>query len=188
MSPNRNRRFVIMFIRAALFLWGIPIFAAANTPVVFNRDIRPILTDTCFPCHGFDANKRQANLRLDTADGVVALHNGRQAVKAGDLAHSELWRRVTSADPKLIMPPPNSGKVLKPEQVALLRQWIEEGAVYQKHWAFVAPVHQEPPMVQRKDWRRNDVDRFILATLESKSLSPSPEASKETLIRRSSRA
>ena len=163
-------------------------WAAADTGsaahVVFNRDIRPILTDTCFPCHGFDANKRKAELRLDTAEGATALHKGHAAIKAGDLAGSELWRRVTSTDLKTMMPPPTSGKKLKPEQVALLRQWILEGAVYQKHWAFEAPTRPTVPGVKKTHWPRNDIDRFILATLEGKKLEPSPEAPKEMLLRR----
>jgi len=152
--------------------------------VLFNREIRPILSDTCFPCHGPDANKRQANLRLDTAEGETTLHDGRQAVKGGDLSASELWRRVNATDPKVVMPPPVSGKTLKPEQIATLGRWIEQGGVFQKHWAFEAPVRPTPPEVQHKEWPRNEIDRFILATLESKQLTPSPEASKETLVRR----
>ena len=152
--------------------------------MLFNRDIRPILSDTCFPCHGFDSNKRQASLRLDTAEGLGALHNGRQAVKGGDRGASELWRRVSATDPKILMPPPASGKKLKPEQIELLRKWIDQGGAYETHWAFVAPVSRPPPEVKNTDWARDDVDRFILATLESKGLSPSPEASKETLVRR----
>jgi len=158
--------------------------APTNQPVLFNREIRPILSDTCFPCHGPDANKRQANLRLDTAEGETTLHDGRQAVKGGDLSASELWRRVNATDPKVVMPPPVSGKTLKPEQIATLGRWIEQGGVFQKHWAFEAPVRPTPPEVQHKEWPRNEIDRFILATLESKQLTPSPEASKETLVRR----
>jgi hypothetical protein len=161
-----------------------PAGPAADDTVLFNRDIRPIFSDTCFPCHGFDANKRQANLRLDTAEGLTALHNGRQAVKSGDRLASELWRRVTAADPKLLMPPPASGKKLKREQIELLGKWIDQGGAYQKHWAFVAPTHQQPPRVHDTAWPRNDLDRFILATLESKGLTHSAEASKETLVRR----
>src|SRR5579872_5862719 len=87
--------------------------AEATLPhVLFNRDIRPILSDTCFPCHGFDAGKRKADLRLDLPEGAAALHHGHQAIKGGDLAGSELWRRVTSTDPKVMMPPPTSGKKL----------------------------------------------------------------------------
>jgi hypothetical protein len=163
---------------------GLNVAEAADPHVLFNRDIRPILSDTCFPCHGFDAGKRKADLRLDIPEGATAIHKGHQAVKGGDLAASELWRRVTSADPKVLMPPPVSGKRLKPEQIALLGQWIREGAAYQKHWAFEAPVRPDPPVVKKADWPRNDVDRFILATLEAKQLVPTPEAPKETLLRR----
>ncbi|HTL18944.1 MAG TPA: PSD1 and planctomycete cytochrome C domain-containing protein, partial [Patescibacteria group bacterium] len=157
---------------------------ATHAHLLFNRDIRPILSDTCFPCHGFDAGKRKADLRLDTVEGATADHKGHQAIKAGDLEGSELWRRVSSTDPKTVMPPPSSGKKLKPDQIALVRQWIVEGAAYQKHWAFEPPVRTDPPAVKKADWPSNDIDRFILATLESKGLQPSPEANKETLIRR----
>jgi hypothetical protein len=167
----------------AFCLAPFPSMAATNAPVLFNRDVRPIL-DNCFPCHGFDANKRKADLRLDTAEGLVADHKGRHAVKPGDLAGSEMWRRINSTDSKVMMPPPESGKKLKPEQIAVIRDWILQGAAYQKHWAFIAPVHPNPPPVTHTNWPRNDIDRFILATLESKKLEPSPEASKETLIRR----
>src|SRR5436190_10793025 len=85
--------------------------------VTFNRDIRPIFSDTCFACHGFDANKRKADLRLDTSEGAVAVHKGRQAVKGGDLKGSEMWRRVNSVDPKVMMPPPDFGKELTPQQI-----------------------------------------------------------------------
>lgn len=152
--------------------------------VLFNRDIRPILSDTCFPCHGFDAAKRKADLRLDVVEGATADHKGHQAVKGGSLEASELWRRVSSTDAKAIMPPPSSGKKLKPEQIALLREWILEGAAYQKHWAFEPPVRPQTPAVKKANWARNDIDNFILAKLETKGLQPSSEAGKETLIRR----
>jgi hypothetical protein len=158
--------------------------ASTNAPVKFNRDIRPILADTCFPCHGFDANKRKADLRLDIPEGATALHKDHQAVKPGDLNGSELWRRVNSTDPKVVMPPPEAKRRLKPEEVALLKTWLEQGAVYQKHWSFEPPVRPELPPVQRADWPRNEVDRFILATLESKQLEPSAQAGKVTLLRR----
>jgi len=163
---------------------GAAAVGGTNTSLLFNRDIRPILSDTCFPCHGFDAGKRKAELRLDTPEGATALHQGRQAVKPGDVTGSELWRRVNSTEPKVKMPPLESNKKLTAEQIALLRHWIEEGAVYQKHWAFEPPVRPELPAVTRTNGVRNPVDQFILATLEAKQLEPSPEASKETLIRR----
>ncbi len=167
----------------ALSLATLTGFAGTNQ-ILFNRDVRPVLSDTCFPCHGFDANKRKAELRLDTAEGVVQVHKGRQAVKAGDLEGSELWRRVNSKDPQIMMPPPDSGKSLKPDQIARLRKWIEEGAVYQKHWSFEAPIRSAAPEVRHPAWPKNEVDRFILATLESRNLEPSPEATRETLVRR----
>src|SRR5690349_7423863 len=174
---------------ALIRLWlGIfclcPAVILASPPVLFNRDIRPILSDTCFPCHGFDASKRKADLRLDTSEGAFGIHKGHQALKAGDLQGSELWRRINSFDPKTIMPPPNSGKKLKAEQIQLLRQWILSGAVYPKHWAFEAPIRPEPPVVKAEEWPHNDIDRFILAELEQKHIEPAPRASKETLIRR----
>ena len=158
--------------------------AASGPPVLFNRDIRPILSENCFPCHGFDAAKRKADLRLDSEEGATALHHGRPAVKAGDLDGSELWRRVNSEDAKIKMPPPEFNKKLTPGQIALLRHWLESGAVYQKHWAFEPPVRPELPAVTRTNWPRNEVDRFILATLERKQLEPAAEAPREALIRR----
>ena len=135
---------------AAAALGGTAIMAAgaANPPVQFNRDIRPILSDTCFACHGFDAGKRKADLRLDTLEGATAIHKGRQAVKGGDLNGSELWRRISSTDPKMVMPPPEAKRRLKPAEIGLLRQWIESGAAYQKHWSFEPPVRPELPAVQ----------------------------------------
>ncbi len=158
--------------------------AGTNSAVLFNRDIRPILSDACFPCHGFDASKRKADLRLDTSEGAFAGHKGHQAIKAGDLQGSELWRRINSTDPKAVMPPPSSGKKLKPEQIQLLREWILAGAVYQKHWAFEAPVRPELPIIKQSEWPHNEIDRFVLAELEQKHLEPAPCAGKETLIRR----
>ena len=168
----------------AVLLLGGKVLAGEVEPILFNRDIRPILADNCFLCHGFDAGRRKADLRLDTAEGLAADHKGHQAVKPGDPAGSELWRRVSSTDPKLMMPPPDSGRKLKPEQIALFRRWIEAGGKFQKHWAFEAPVRPALPEVRETAWPRNEVDHFILARLEAKGLEPSPEAPKETLIRR----
>lgn len=156
----------------------------APPEISFNRDIRPVLSDTCFPCHGFDGANRKASLRLDTIEGQRAVHEGRQAVKPGDLAGSELWRRVTSKDPKQIMPPPESRKELKPHQVERLRQWIALGAPYEEHWAFSPPQRPVPPTVRNTAWPRNEIDRFVLASLESRQLAPAEEAPRETLVRR----
>ena len=120
--------------------------AAQADKVAFNRDIRPILSDNCFACHGFDAKKRKADLRLDTAEGACAVIDGVQAIKPGDLKGSEVWNRINTTDEDDLMPPPDSHKKLTPEQKALIKQWIEEGAVYQKHWAFEAPVKPGVPV------------------------------------------
>ncbi len=146
----------------------------------FNREIRPILSENCFYCHGQDGNKRQGELRLDDRD--AALKAG--AITPGDLAKSTLIERVLSDDPDQLMPPPKSNRRLSAEQKKLLEQWIKDGAVYEPHWAFVAPKRPAEPMVQQTKWVRNAIDRFVLAKLESEKLSPSPEADRATLIKR----
>lgn len=154
-------------------------------PVMFNRDIRPILSDTCFACHGFDANTRKAGLRLDTFEGATAPNkDGHAAIVPGKPELSEFWRRVTSRDPVVKMPPPEAHKDLTATQLDLLKRWIEQGAQYQQHWAFETPQRPGVPEVRQADWPKNDVDRFIMATLEQQKLTPSAEAKRETLIRR----
>ena len=146
----------------------------------FNRDIRPILSENCFYCHGQDPNKRQAELRLDQRDAAVT--GG--AITPGDLAKSSLIARILSDDPEQQMPPPKSNRRLNPEQKKTLERWIAAGAEYQSHWAFVAPKRPAEPAVQRADWIRNPIDRFVLARIEHEKLSPSPEADRATLIKR----
>ncbi len=146
----------------------------------FNRDIRPILSENCFYCHGQDGNKRQAELRLDDRDAAVKAG----AIAPGDLAKSTLIERILSDDADQVMPPPKSNRRLSAEQKKLLEQWIKDGAAYEPHWAFVAPKRPAEPMVQQTQWVRNAIDRFVLAKLESEKLSPSPEADRATLIKR----
>ncbi len=157
--------------------------AVAADDINFNRDIRPILSANCFACHGFDAKQRKADLRLDIADGAFAEHDGRTAVKPRDLNASELWKRVISADENEVMPPPSTKKTLTAEQKAKLKKWIEQGAPYQKHWAFEAPVAVTPPVID-SGRVQNEIDRFLLEKLQKEGLTTRPEASKETLIRR----
>ena len=115
--------------------------AAAPRKLDFNRDIRPILSDNCFACHGFDAKKRKADLRLDVAEGAFARSKeGVVAVKAGDPGASELIKRIITQDEDDLMPPPDSHKKLTPAQIETLKRWVAEGAPYQKHWSFEAPV------------------------------------------------
>jgi hypothetical protein len=162
-----------------------PARAADGQAVLFNRDIRPILTETCFACHGFDPAARKAGLRLDSFEGATTpTEKGHAAIVPGKPELSEFWKRVTSPDPTLKMPPPVAHKELKPAQIAMLKRWIEQGANYQKHWAF-EPVQRPPtPTVKQTAWPKTDPDRFILATLEANQLAPTKEATRETLLRR----
>ena len=157
---------------------------AANKPLDFNRDIRPILSDNCFNCHGPDEKKRKAKLRLDVRDVAIADRDGVQAIKPKDLKHSELWRRVTTKDADDLMPPPDSNKKLTAQQIDTLRRWILEGAEYKGHWAFEAPKKPQLPKVKNTRWPKNEIDYFIAAKLDENKLKPEQEADKETLIRR----
>lgn len=162
--------------------------AAETGQISFNRDVRPILSENCFACHGLDAKQRKADLRLDLSTSALAERDGSFPIKPGDLAKSEIWQRITSDDPAEIMPPPATKKKLTPEQKETIRQWIEQGAVFQKHWAFEVPVAPAIPTIEPtgklENWLRNPVDRFILARLEKDGLAPQPEACRSTLIRR----
>ncbi len=152
----------------------------AVEPISFVRDIRPILSDKCFYCHGQDANKRQADLRLDV--GESAIEAG--AIAPHDPQASTLIDRIFADDPDELMPPPDSNRVLTAEQKSLLQRWIAEGARYETHWAFVAPVRPEPPVVEDENWIRSPIDGFVLAKLEQEGFAPSPEADRTTLIKR----
>ncbi len=153
---------------------------SAAEPLNFNRDIRPILSENCFYCHGQDANKRQADLRLHVRDAAIKAG----AIVPNDPDKSTLVQRILSDNPDELMPPPKSNRRLSPEQKRRLQQWISEGADYQTHWAFVTPQRPPEPTVQATKWPRNPIDHFILAKLEEVGLSPSPEADRATLIRR----
>ena len=170
---------------AAVFLWAAPL-PAAESKVGFNRDVRPILADNCFACHGPDANHRKAGLRLDTKEGLfekTAKHE--PAVVPGKLKESELWSRVTTTNLDDRMPPEDSHKELKPEQIAKLKEWILAGAPWQGHWAFIKPERPVVPRIQgSKSKTQNPIDAFVLAKLKEKGLKPNNEADKRTLMRR----
>lgn len=161
-----------------------PRCAAQNTPIVFNRDIRPILSDNCFHCHGPDPEKRKGNLRLDTERDAKSPIDGRLCINPAHPEKSTLLERITSADPEEQMPPPRSGRRLSAEQIRLLRTWIEQGAPWQEHWAFGPPLSAPIPSPSRPEWVRNPVDAFILDRLDREGLSPSPEAPRAQLFRR----
>jgi hypothetical protein len=151
----------------------------------FGRDVRPILADRCFTCHGPDAAKRRARLRLDTFEGATADRDGYQAIAPGDPGASELLVRVSSSDPEEQMPPPGSNKKpLTEAERETLRRWIEGGAAYEEHWAFTRPARPPLPEVGEPDGIRTPVDRFVLARLEAEGLSPAPEAAPDVLLRR----
>lgn len=160
----------------------VGVSANAATKLDFNRDIRPILSDNCFACHGFDAKKRKADLRLDTAEGAYAVIDGVQAIKPGDVKASSIIARIVSTDADEVMPPPESHKKIVPKQLETLKLWISQGAEYKQHWAFEKPMKAAVPEVSGKV--RNAVDAFIQHRLESEGLTPAAEASKEVLIRR----
>ncbi len=150
----------------------------------FNRDIRPILSENCYACHGPDKNTRKAKLRLDNAEGATADREGKAPVVPGKPEASELIRRITTIDADDIMPPPKTGKKLTPEQIALFREWIEQGAKYEGHWAY-QPLNRPPaPGIQNASWPLNPIDNFILARLEREQLKPSAEAGRRVLLRR----
>lgn len=159
---------------------------ARSRPVDFNRDVRPILSETCFQCHGPDKAKRKGNLRLDTKEGAFAPIEGiGPVIVAGKPDESELVARVESDDADERMPPPESGRSLSKGQVEILRRWVAEGAEWKGHWAYLPPSRPEVPgIIGPPGFARNDVDRFVLEKLAEKGLAPSPEADRATLIRR----
>ena len=161
--------------------------AAPVRVVDYNWDVRPILSEYCFRCHGPDEKARRANLRLDQADSAYAALAGRverHAVVPGKPDESEMIRRVTHQTPALRMPPSVTNKVLSAEQIETLRQWIAQGAQYKPHWAYITPVKPAVPQVKAASRGLTDIDRFVVSRLEREGLALSPQADKETLINR----
>ena len=150
----------------------------------YNLDIRPILSDNCYACHGPDAKSRQANLRIDTKEGAFSEPSGYPVIVPGNPEESELHLRIISNDDNYRMPPAGFNKTLTPAQIEAITQWIREGAKWEEHWAFTTPTRPTPPDVTNGDWVRNPIDTFILSRLEKEDLQPASEADKRTLIRR----
>ncbi|HEY6167307.1 MAG TPA: PSD1 and planctomycete cytochrome C domain-containing protein [Verrucomicrobiae bacterium] len=175
---------------AVVFLASIASFtargAAPKSEINFSRDILPILSDNCFHCHGPDEKERKSRLRLDTKEGALSKgKSGEIAIVPGRSAQSEVIRRITTKDEDDVMPPPKSNRKLTPQQIELLRRWVDSGAKWGKHWAYEVPQRPEVPKIHNSKFViRNSIDNFILARLEKEGLKPSPEAPKETLIRR----
>ncbi len=176
------------FALLAVGLWSIAAVAVAEeaTPksVSFTRDVRPILAENCFRCHGPDDKQRKADLRLDLEADAKHAMDGRAAVTPGRPNESELWKRITSTTDDERMPPPDSGQKITPAQIETLRSWIEQGAKWELHWSFVGPTRPALPPVADRQWPANPIDYFISARLDAAGLRPSPPADKESLIRR----
>jgi len=188
-------RFLFGFLICVLALSGIFFTGCQKSrsialnpdSVDFNIHIRPILSDRCFKCHGPDANTRKANLRLDTREGALAAlkdNPNAHVIVPGDAESSEVFLRVATTDTSLIMPPPSSNLSLTQNEIDLIKKWINQGAKYKKHWAFIPPVKAAMPSVENKNWPTNEIDYFILSRIESTGLTPNPESDKERLLKR----
>lgn len=176
---SKITRSILLVVVSASAVLACGNSATADDKVNFNRDIRPVLAQKCFACHGLDESSREADLRLD--DRAVAVSAG--AIEPGKPDESELILRVQSVDPDTIMPPPDSGHTLNSQEVELLRRWIAQGAAYEKHWAFTPPVKIEPPNSQANGFT-DPIDLFVLQRLQAVGLSPNPESQRLPLLRR----
>src|ERR1700722_11253372 len=177
----------VRFRLLALCVIATSACAAAPGAVDFDRDIRPILADNCFACHGPDEKPRMANLRLDVKDGMFADRGGHPVIAAGAARASRLYQRISAKEKAQRMPPPNSERSLTDLQIELIGKWIDQGAKWEMHWAYIPPQRPEVPPVQNVQnaaWPRNPIDNFVLARLAREGLHPSPEADRATLLRR----
>src|SRR5262249_40109916 len=170
----------------AVFVLAAALRAEPPLPatVDFNRDIRPILSENCYACHGPDKNKRKARLRVDDKEGLFSHHGQTHLLVPGKPDQSELFRRAPPPDADERMPDPKSGKKLSDRQIALLKKWIEQGAVWKGHWAYLKPERPPLPAADEPGFVRTPVDRFILEKLKDANLAHAPEADRVTLIRR----
>ena len=174
---HRHTRLVAIVAAA---LWAAPLSAWGDDEITYNADIRPILADACFACHGPDSASRQADLRIDQRDAAIEMG----VLSPGAPDDSEILRRIFSDDPDEQMPPPETKKSLTAGQKESLRRWIEQGAEYEPHWSLIPPVKPDLPETTNADWPRSPIDHFILARLEAEGLEPAPEADRRTLARR----
>jgi len=168
--------------RFSALLYLLP--ACSWAEVDFATQIQPILSQHCYACHGPDEASLEGGLRLDVKEKALKGGDGGKVIIPGDPEASELINRITHSDPEEIMPPPEKKKPLPPEQVALLKQWIAEGAPWGTHWAFTAPQRPPVPSVKQQAWVKNPIDAFVLARLEDQGLAPAAPADATTLLRR----
>ncbi|HEV3115546.1 MAG TPA: DUF1549 domain-containing protein, partial [Gemmataceae bacterium] len=178
MKIHPRAMIVLLSIGTALIMSCLSAQAGNQGTVSFNRDIRPILSNNCYQCHGPDDKQRKADLRLDTEEGIAGV------VTRGKPDESELIARITAADAAQRMPPRKTGKKLTAQEVELFTRWVKEGAPYSKHWAYVKPLRPALPQVKDRSWPKTAIDTFLLARLEREGLKPSPEADRHAIIRR----
>jgi hypothetical protein len=188
--PKMRFRFLwagLVVLSAVAVVWMTHRDATAgnSSRLSFNQTIQPILSEDCYACHGPDPGARKAGLRLDRADFAFKPHEKYgPAIVRGNPDKSPLVRRIESDNPKERMPPPEARHWLKPEQIALLRRWVKEGAVYEEHWSFIPPKRPPTPQPKNQQWAKTPIDDFILSRLDKEGLAPSEEADRSTLIRR----
>ncbi len=189
----KRQVFILGFVAILMGMGWAPLAAGQTAsvsrgdnekPVDFSREIRPILSDVCFTCHGPEEKSRLANLRLDVKDDLFVDRGGSRILVPGKSSESKLYQRISAKDEALRMPPAWSGKSLTPKQIETFRRWIDQGATWQTHWAFDPPKRPPLPQVKDQAWPRNPIDNFVLAHLEAEGLKPSPEADQATLLRR----
>jgi hypothetical protein len=178
---DRGRAVPFVLATSCFLLWTAGGLAA---PIDFQRQVRPALSDACFQCHGPDPATRLADLRFDTREGAFGKRPSGTPIVPGDPDGSLLYQRIINPDKARRMPPEYSHKTLTEEQISTIREWIEQGANWEEHWAFTAPTRPEPPRVENAAWVRNPIDRFVLARLKTEGLEPAPEADRRTIARR----
>jgi uncharacterized protein DUF1553/uncharacterized protein DUF1549/cytochrome c/concanavalin A-like lectin/glucanase superfamily protein len=182
---QRNRAAGLGTASGVLAFCAARLLLAQTAPAVdFQREIRPILSDNCFQCHGPDSAARQAGLRLDRRESALEARPNGAPIVPGKSTDSLLYQRISDPDPNLRMPPPDSHKRLTAMQIAVFKRWIDGGAPWKEHWAFQSPVKPKPPAVKDATWVRSPIDRFILAKLEEKGIAPAPSENRRALIRR----
>jgi hypothetical protein len=183
--PFRFLWIVVAVVLGIAVIWLVRRGAGSSARLSFNETIQPILSENCYACHGPDPGARKAGLRLDRGEFAFAAHEKfGPAIIRGNPDKSPLVRRIESNNPKERMPPAEAHRTLKPEQIALLRRWVKEGAAYEEHWSFIGPKRPAIPKAKNRQWARNPTDDFILSRLEKEGLTPSEEADRPTLIRR----
>ena len=175
-----------LLIAAILVCLSMPGSASAGDTrhILYDRDVRPILSEKCFLCHGQDSGKRMAGLRLDSFEDATADRGGHAALVPGHPEASAMYQRITAGQPGRRMPPVYSNRTLTPDQITILKRWIEEGGVYSRHWAFVPPQRPEVPKVETKDWAKQPIDAFVYQRLQEEGLHPNRAAEPATWLRR----